>query len=89
MPPEDMVKSLTMLLQKDMSVAMQQQGSVLVSIAHVTTKDHMDFPGTMLMSKSSAELAPLLTDCSTQESWHHPLLAATLWKTGPATLPGR
>lgn len=43
-PPEAMVESQPVLLLKAMSgsVAMQQQGAVSMSVAHITTKDHMD-----------------------------------------------
>lgn len=55
------------------SVAMQQQGFVSMSMAHDTTKDHVDvwtatwdhmsglLPGTTLVSRGYAELAQALT----------------------------
>ena len=42
-----MVMSLPVLPlgTRSVSVALQQQKSVLMSMAHVTTKDHADIPG--------------------------------------------
>lgn len=61
------------------SVAMQQQGSVLMFIAHITNKDHADIPGldchltTMLMFKDFSELTLPIDGCTT-------------WESGPCTI---
>lgn len=61
-------------------MATQQPGSVTKSAAHVTTKSHADvsglLPGTILLSKDCAKLAPPLTAYSTWESSSTPPLAA-------------
>lgn len=62
------------------SVVIQQQGSALVSVVHVTTKGHVSRlwswlqPGTILVSKDCTELNPPLTGCGTQESIPNPCL---------------
>lgn len=44
-PPEVMVKSQSMLpLTMSGSMAVQQQGSVSMPMAHTTTKNHVDVP---------------------------------------------
>lgn len=51
--------------------AMPQQGSVLLSMAHVAIKDHVDAPGppgTMLMVENWAELVLSLANHSTVQS---------------------
>jgi hypothetical protein len=80
-----MVKSQPMLLRRTMSVptAWQQQGSVSMYLAHITTKDLVDRcsalpPGTVLISKDCAELTPPLSCCSTQECRHVPHLSSTV-----------
>lgn len=65
-------------------MAMQQRGACVESMTHITTKGHVDRcpwsglpPGTVLMFKGGAELAPPLTGCDTppnpqsasRESW--------------------
>lgn len=40
------------------------------------------------MSRCCEELATLLTGSRTLESWLHLFPVATLWKTGPVTIPG-
>lgn len=56
------------------SVVIQQHGSVSMSVAHATSKDHEDvtglgcFLGTMLISQGCAELAQSLTVCYALES---------------------
>lgn len=65
-----MLKSQPMLLLKAISgsVAMHQQGSVWMSIAHITTRDDGDvcdwsrqLPGTTWMSRDCTELGPQVT----------------------------
>lgn len=72
------------------SVAMQLQGSVLMSMAHITTREHGDpsvvgqLLGTMWTSRGCTELAPSLTGCGTLESWFH----LTDSERGPVPHPG-
>lgn len=58
-PPEAMVKSWPVLLLRAVSgcVAMQQQGSVSVSMAHVTPMVTGLLPGPMSLSKDCTGLA--------------------------------
>lgn len=81
LPPEALVKSQSMLLLRAMSgsVTMYPQGSVSVSVAHITTKDHAEVPGL-----GCAELVPPFTGCVTLESWPPLELAAAV----PAPLLG-
>lgn len=53
------------------SVTMQQQESVLVSMAHFTTREHGDICGhgsCWELSRSCAELVPPFTGCGVPES---------------------
>jgi hypothetical protein len=66
-----MVKSQPVLLLRAMSgsVAMQQHQSVSMSVAHITTKGHVDFPG--------------LGDHRDIKSWTdlaYPSLSAAVWR---------
>jgi hypothetical protein len=61
LPPQALMKSQSMLLLR--SVTTQQQGSVLVSVAHITTKDHAE-----ISSQGCAELAPPFNGCGFLES---------------------
>lgn len=47
LPPESTMKFQLMLQLKAMSVtmAMQQKGSVSMSVAHISIRDHEDVPG--------------------------------------------
>ncbi|KAL6060234.1 hypothetical protein STEG23_004123 [Scotinomys teguina] len=70
------------------SMALQQEESGLMSMAHVTTKGPADglwsglLPVTMLVSEGCAKLAPPLTDCriplSTRKNWPPNLTLAVL-----------
>ena len=66
-------QSLSLSAVRAMSgfVARQQQGSVPISVAHITTKGRSWsglLSGTMLISKGYAELAPTLAGYGTWES---------------------
>ena len=75
-----MVKPQPMLLLRAMcgSVAVQQQGSMSVSMTHITTRDHGDIPGTIWMSRGYAELGLPFTGCSTQKSRSCTWLSSTM-----------
>lgn len=82
------MKSQPVLLPKAMSVsvAMQQQASVLISMARITTKDHVNFPG-LGDHRDIQELyrsgLPLIL-CSILESWSDLLPASALGRAGPS-----
>ena len=94
LPPESTVKSQPVVPLGAMSGSrdIQHQGSVLVALAHVTTKnmwlspfwtDSLD----MLMSKGCAEPAASLSGRSTGESWHCSLPGPAGRDAGGLTLP--
>jgi hypothetical protein len=75
-----MVKSQLMLPLKSMSgfVAMKQQGSVLMSMVHITTKDHEGIPD--LGCYLWPHWCPRAVQC-----WSHPSLTSVFWKSGPTS----
>lgn len=57
------------------SVAMQQQRSVLMPMAHVITEEHGDDPG------KGSNMGPCGYPGAVQ-NWPHPSLATALWRAG-------
>lgn len=74
------------------SVAIQWQGSVSMSVAHVTNREHGDVPGshrgTTGCPGAVQNWPPPLTAYGTLESLPHFSLAAALGRAGPALCPG-
>jgi hypothetical protein len=71
------------LRTKSESVAIQQQGWMLMSVAPISTREHGDIPGGAAVegphgcSGAVQNYFPL-NGCDTQESWPHHLLMAEL-----------
>lgn len=90
------MKSQPMLLLRVISgsMAMQQQGSVWMSTAHITTRDHRDIcpwsrqlPGTTWMSRDCTELGPHVVGCGILERWPHLSPDAALGRARPVPHP--
>lgn len=78
--PKTTMKSQPVLPLRAMSelVPMQQQGSVSLSSAYITIRDHGDIPG----------VGSCLGPCScprTLQNWPCPTWAAALWRAGPVS----
>jgi hypothetical protein len=95
-PPEAMMKSQPVLLLKAMSgsMALQQQGAVSISVAHITTKDHANalvWP----VSWDHIDVQGLCRAGSTpQWLWHVgelalPLTGCSTLESQPCTSPGQ
>lgn len=88
--PEPVVKSQAGLPLRVMcgSLAMLQQGAVLMSMIYITTRDHGDAPGlgSCLGSRryptAVLDLTLTLRGCGTLESWARVLLVAVLRRVG-------
>lgn len=96
MPPGVMAWSLPKLLLRVITefMSMQWQGLVLMSLAHITIKEHGNVPDEgssrrpLGCPRSCIKLELTLTGYSTLESWPHLSPLATLRRAGPASHPG-
>lgn len=93
------MKFWPVLLPKAMSgsLTLQQQRSVLMSVAHATTKDHVEVPSLRCYldpcrCPKAVQNHPALTSCRPQVSWSHPLTGQYRlaqghenWRTGELT----
>lgn len=79
LPPGAMLRSQPKLPLRDMSGSLAMQGQGSMSVPHITTREHSDFPGwDTWMSRGCAE----------QESWPHLSPVAAVEKAASVPCPG-